>query len=36
MRDDVNLRHADKDESFLQIDSMNFDGVGQTFSEFPK
>ena len=27
---------ADKHESFLQIDTMIFDGDGQTFSKFPK
>ena len=28
--------HADKDERFLKIDAMVFDGDGQTFPKFPK
>ena len=33
--DEVDL-HADKHESFLQIDTMIFDGNGQAFPKFPK
>ena len=28
--------HADKNESFLQIDAMIFDGDGQAFPKFSK
>ena len=28
--------HADKHKSFLQIDTMIFDGDGQVFPKFPK
>ena len=28
--------HVDKDGSFLQIDTMHFDGNGQAFPEFQK
>ena len=33
--DEVDLLHAYKYESFLQIDNMIFDGDGQAFPEFP-
>ena len=36
MSDEVDFLHADKHESFLQIDTMIFDGYDQTFSKFPK
>ena len=36
MGDEVDFLHADKHESFLQIDTMIFDGYDQTFSKFPK
>ena len=32
----VYFLHADKHQSFLQIDSMIFDGDDQAFSKFPK
>ena len=34
--DEVDFLHADKHESLLQIDTMIFDGDGQTFPKFPK
>ena len=34
--DEVDLLHAYKYESFLQIDTMIFDGDGQGFPRFPK
>ena len=34
--DEVGFLLADKHESFLQIDSMIFDGDGQAFLEFSK
>ena len=34
--DEVNFFHAEKNESFLQIDTMIFNGDGQTFPKFPK
>ena len=34
--DEVDFLHADKHESFLQIDTMIFDGDGQAFPKFPK
>ena len=33
---EVDFLHADKHESFLQIDSMIFYGDGQAFPKFPK
>ena len=36
MSDEVGFLHADKHESFLQIDTMNFDGYDQIFPKFPK
>ena len=36
VRDKVDFLHADKHESFLQIDTMIFDGDGQAFPKFPK
>ena len=36
MRGEVAFLHADKDESYLQIDTMIFDGDGQAFLNFPK
>ena len=32
----VDFLHADKHESFLQFDTMIFDGHGQAFPKFPK
>ena len=34
--DEVDFLHADKHESFLQIDTITFDGDGQAFPKFPK
>ena len=36
VRDKVDFLHADKHESFLQIDTMIFDGNGQAFPKFSK
>ena len=36
MSDKVDYLHADKHESFLQIDTIIFDGDGQAFPKFPK
>ena len=36
MSDEVDFLHADKHESFLQTDTMNFDGYDQIFPKFPK
>ena len=36
LNDEVDFLHADKHESFLQIDTMIFDGCGQGFQNFPK
>ena len=36
MSDEVDFLHAGKHESFLQIDTMIFDGDGQAFLKFPK
>ena len=36
VNDEVNLLLADKHESFLQIDTIIFDGDGQAFPKFPK
>ena len=36
MSDEVDFLHADKHESFLQIDTVIFDGDGQAFPEFLK
>ena len=33
---EVSFLHADKHESFLQIDTMTFDGDVQAFPKFPK
>ena len=34
--DEVDFLHADKDESYLPIDTIIFDGDGQPFPKFPK
>ena len=34
--DEVDFFHADKHESFLQINAMIFDGDGQAFLKFPQ
>ena len=34
--DEVDFLHADKDENYLQIDTMIFDGDGHAFPKFPK
>ena len=34
--DGVDLLHAYKHESFIQIDTMIFDGDGPAFAKFPK
>ena len=34
--DEVDFLHADKDENYLQIDTMIFDGDGQAFPKFPQ
>ena len=36
MSDEGDFLHADNHESFLKIDSMNFDGDGQVFPKLPK
>ena len=36
MSDEVDFLHADKQESFLQIDTMIFDEDGQGFLKLPK
>ena len=36
MIDEVDILHAGKHESFLQIETMIFDGDGYAFSKFPK
>ena len=36
MIDEVDILHADKHESFLQIETMIFDRDGYAFSKFPK
>ena len=33
--DEVDFLYADKHESFLQIDTIIFDGDGQAFPKFP-
>ena len=35
-RDEVDFLHADKHESFLQIDTVTFDGSGPAFQKSPK
>ena len=34
--DEIDFLHVDKHESSLQINTMIFDGHGQTFPKFPK
>ena len=34
--DEVDFLHADKHETFLQVDTMVLDGNGQAFPKFPK
>ena len=34
--DEVDILHVDKNESYLQIDTVIFDGFGQAFPKFPK
>ena len=34
MDDEVDFLHADKHDSFLQIDTMIWDGHGQAFSKY--
>ena len=34
--DEVYFSHAGKDESYLQIDTIIFDGDGQAFPKFPE
>ena len=34
--DEVDFLHADKDENYLQIDTMIFNGDGQAFPKLPK
>ena len=34
--DEVDIFHVDKNESYLQIDTIIFDGFGQAFPKFPK
>ena len=34
--DEFDILHVDKNESYLQIDTMIFDGFGQAFPKFPK
>ena len=36
VNDEVDFSHADKDENYLQIDTMTFDGDGQAFPKLPK
>ena len=36
MSDEVDFLHAYKHESFIQIDTMDFDEDGQAFAKFPK
>ena len=36
MSDKVDFLHVDKDENYLQTDTMTFDGDGQAFPKFPK
>ena len=36
LSDEIHFLHADKHESFLQIDTMIFGGDGQAFPKFPK
>ena len=36
VNDEVDFFYTDKHESFLQIDTVIFDGDGQAFPEFPK
>ena len=36
VRDEVDFLHADKHESFLQINIVTFDGSGPAFQESPK
>ena len=36
MSNELDFMHADKHESFLQIDAMIFDGDGQAFPKFSK
>ena len=36
LRDKVDFLHVDKHESFLQIDTMFFNGDGQGYPKFPK
>ena len=34
--DEVDFLHAEKHESFLQVDTIIFDGDGQAYSKLPK
>ena len=34
--DEFDILHVDKNESYLQIDTLIFDGFGQAFPKFPK
>ena len=34
--DEVDFLHADKHQSFLQVDNINFDGHVQSCSKYPK
>ena len=34
--DEVDILHVGKNESYLQIDTVIFDGFGQAFPKFPK
>ena len=36
VNDEVDFLHADKHDSFLQTNTMIFDGDGQVFPKFPK
>ena len=36
MSDEVDFLHADKHESFLQIDTMIFGGDSEALTKFPK
>ena len=36
MNDEIDFLHADNHESFLQIDTMIFDGDGPAFPKLPK
>ena len=35
-RDDIDLLHADKNQTILRVDTINLGGHGQAFPNYPK